>query len=111
MYGNDLHNYDHNCTGTIIEGPRNVTYLPGLSPLPIELICNVTGGTLWIVNGSKHLLESLIDGLVPGHNATGTNILVNAPVNNTEYICVSSQIGSNAKSDPAYITVAGEYSK
>ena len=101
----------YNCTGTIIEGPGNVTYLPGLTPLPIKLTCNVTGGTLWVVNGTYHLFEDLTSGLVPGHNATKTKILVNCPVNNTQYMCVSAQPGGVTISDPAYITIAGKYSK
>ena len=105
-----MHNC-YNCTGTVIKGPSNVTYLPGLTPLPIELTCNVTGVTIWIVNGSNYLLIHLTNGQVPGHSATGTNILVNSPVNNTEYICVSSQLGSYIESDPAYIIIAGECGK
>ena len=98
----------YNCIGTIIEGPSNVTYLPGLTSLPIELTCNVTGEAVWIVNGSNHLVDSLTSGLLSEHNVSGTNILVNCPVNNTEYICVSSEIGGNIKSDPAYIIISGE---
>ena len=98
-----------NCVGTIIEGPSNVTYLPGLTPLPIELTCNITGVAVWRVNGSYYFLNDLTSGLVPGHNATGTNILVNSPVNNTEYICALLDVGGNTESDPAYIIIAGEY--
>ena len=98
-------------TGTIVEGPSNVTYVPGLTPLPIELTCNVTEVPLWRVNGSFYTLVELSNGALPGHSHTGTNILINIPVNNTEYICVSvtnnGQTISN--SDQAYIIIAGEY--
>ena len=96
-------------TGAIIEGPSNVTYLPGLTPLPIELTCNVTGVPLWRVNSIDYTLARLTDGDLPGHNRTGTNILVNSPVNNTEYICVSVTNDGETSSDPAYIIIAGEY--
>ena len=98
-------------TGTIIKGPSNVTYLPGVTPLPIELTCNVTGVTIWIINGSNHFLYSFTSGQVPGHNATRKNILVNNPVNNTKYICMSAQLNDVTVSDPAYIITAGEYGK
>ena len=106
-------NYEQSCTytitGTVIEGPSNVTYLPGLTPLPIELICNVTGLAAWRVDGTTYTLGELTNGNLPGHNRTGTNILVNSPVNNTEYICLSQAIGDDTSSDPAYIIIAGEY--
>ena len=95
--------------GTIIEGPSSVTYVPGFTQLPIELTCNVTGFPSWRVNGTVYILTSLSNGALPGHNATGTNILIDSPVNNTEYICVSSTIDGEASSDPAYITIAGEW--
>ena len=95
--------------GAIVEGPSNVTYIPGLTPLPIELICNVTGRPSWIVNESDYLLSSLTNGALPGHNRTGTNILVNRPVNNTQYICLSTTNDSKILSVPAYIIIAGKY--
>ena len=98
-------------SGIVIEGPSNVTYLPGLTPLPIELTCSVTGVASWRVNGSDYVLASLTNGVLPGHNRTGTNILVNIPVNNTEYICVSLTNDGETSSDPTYIIIAGEYNK
>ena len=94
--------------GTIIEGPSNVTYLPGLTPLPIELTCNVTGVAAWRVNGTSYILADLTNGELPGHSRTRTNILVNSPVNNTEYICISATNDGETTSDPAYIIIAGE---
>ena len=102
MYVSQLH------AGAIIEGPSNVTYLPGVTPLPIELICNVTEIASWIVNGTDYRLSSLADGELAGHNRNGTNILVDSPVNNTEYICVSQTNDDDTTSDPAYIFVASE---
>ena len=95
--------------GTIIEGPSNVTYLPGLTPLPIELTCNVTGVAIWRVNGTAYVLTDITNEALPGHNHTGTNILVNSPVNNTEYICVSLTNDGVVSSDPSYIIIAGNY--
>ena len=99
----------HVRTGTPIKGPSNVKYLPDLTPLPIELICNDTGVTSWRVNGTDYALTNLTNGGLPGHNLNGTNILVNGPVNNTEYICVSAMNFAFLTSAPAYLTVAGEY--
>ena len=95
--------------GIIIEGPNDVTYLPGLTPLPIELTCNVTGVASWRVNGTDYLLSSLNNGALPGHSRTGANILVNSPLNNTEYICVSLTNDGVVSSDPSYIIIAGNY--
>ena len=94
-------------TGAIIEGPSNVTYIPGLTPLPIELTCNVTGVAAWRVNGSSYTLSSLTDGALPGHSRTGTNLLVNSPVNNIEYVCLSQTNDGVTLSVPAYIISAG----
>ena len=94
--------------GTIVEGPNNVTYIPGLTPLPIEMICNCTGEILWIID---NIFYDLADGAPPGHSSTGTNILVNSPVNNTEYICISPTYNpsvNSTHSDPAYIVIAGK---
>ena len=98
--------------GSIIEGPSNVTYLPGLTPLPIELTCNVTGVVIaWRVNGSvtAYLLGDLTNGALPGHNVRRTSILVNSPVNNTEYVCVFLDAGNQTDSDPACVVIAGEF--
>jgi len=101
----------HNCTGTIIEGPTNITYIPGVTPLPIELTFSVTGVAGWRVNNLTYALGDLTNGRLPGHSRTGTNILVNSPVNNTEYICRSQTNDDTFSSDPAYIIIAGEYDK
>ena len=93
----------------MIAGPSSVTYLPELTSLPIVLTCNVTGIATWTVNDTDYTLANLADGELPGHNHTGTNILVTSPVNNTEYICVSLTNDGKTRSVPAYIVIAGEY--
>ena len=95
--------------GTVIEGPSNVRYIPGLTPLPIELTCNVTGVAAWRIDNQSYTLNELTNGILPGHSRTGTNILVNSPVNNTEYICISTTNDGETRSDPAYIIIAGEH--
>ena len=94
--------------GIVIEGPSNITYVPGLTTLPIELTCSVTGVASWEVNSTIYRLDQLDNGDLPGHSRTGTNILVDSPVNNTEYICVSQTNDGSTLSDPAYIIIAGE---
>ena len=79
--------------------------------LPIELICDVTGIPIWRINGSLHALEDLFNGVVAGHNSSGTNLLVNSPVNNTKYVCVSQTTNGNINSNPAYIFLAGKSDK
>ena len=101
----------HTVLGTIVEGPSSVTYIPGLTPLPIEMRCNCTGYITWKINKLLYLLSLISIGVVPGHSHNGTNILVNSPVNNTEYICVSpsnTAALNDVCSDPAYIVIAGE---
>ena len=76
--------------------------------MPIKLTCNVTGVAAWIVNSVTYRLGDLSNEALPGHSRTGTNILVNSPVNNTEYICVSQTNDGDTSSDPAYVIIAGE---
>ena len=99
------------CIGraTIIQAPNNVTYFPGLTPLPVVMICNVTGVAAWIVNDTTYFLSDLSNGLLLGHNRTGTNMLINIPVNNTEYVCLSQTNDGSVQSEPAYIYIAGKF--
>ena len=111
MYGHDLY---YNCAGTITEGPSNVTYIPGVSSLPIEMTCTVTGGGIpaWIINSTRpsYSIADLAMNALPGHSNSGTNILVNSPVNSTSYTCVLPTIhGNETSSDTAYVFVAGKY--
>ena len=100
-------------TGAINEGPSSVIYLPGVTPLPIELTCRATGSVIaWIVNDTNYDVVQLINRALPGHELANTNILVNSPVNNTEYICVfENDDGNETYSDPAYVVIAGKYIK
>ena len=91
------------CIGTTIQSPSNVTYLPGVTPLPIELTCDVTAVVVWRVNSTNHLISDIMNGMLQGHNIIGTNILIITPVNNTKYVCRN---GTN-DGDPYYISVAG----
>ena len=101
------------CTGTVIEGPSNVTYHPGITPLPIEITCNVSIGTvkLWMINNSYWLYIQLFEGRLPGHRLNETdNILISSPVNNTKYTCVSYAYQDEIEffSYPGYVIIAGE---
>ena len=109
MYNSHNQLVTYTNTGIVIEGPSNVTYLPGLTTLPIELTCNVTGVAAWRVNGTNYTIARLTNGGLLGHDHTGTNILVNSQVNNTEYICVSLTNDGEISSDPAYIIIAGKH--
>ena len=60
--------------------------------LPIELICDVTGIPIWIINDTLYLPANLFSGEVAGHNSSGTDILVNSPVNNTKYVVCLRQL-------------------
>ena len=90
-------------------GPSNFTYLPNVTLLPINLTCNVTGVVTWRINGTFYIPTNYINGTLPGHHRAGTNLLIDSPVNNTEYICVSMNNYSVLISDPAWIIIAGEY--
>ena len=103
----------HTIVGHVNEGPNDVIYFPGQTPLPIELICNVTGYPTWrvTINGStdEYTLNALLNGGLNGHNASGHNILINVPVNNSEYVCISN-VGTNAiPSDPAFLFFTGKF--
>ena len=99
-------------TGTIIEGPQNVTYLPGQTPIPLAVVltCSVTeGALLWRVNGTDYTIEDISSGELQGHSNDGTNLVIVNPMNNTQYICVSVTDGNgDTLSDPAYIIIPGK---
>ena len=97
-------------TGIIIEGPSNVTYIPGRTPLPIELTCNITGFPSWRVNGTLYSVGDLRAGMPEGHDISGSNIVINIPMNDTEYICISSVLdAADVTSPPAFLYIAGKY--
>ena len=78
----------------------------------IKLTCNASGELLWRINGTNYTHTQLINGTLPEHNdsSNGTGmILINYPVNNTEYLCVSqSNDGIIIISNPVYIIIAGK---
>ena len=94
-------------------GPGIVVAHPGQT---VELLCNLTGLTNWIVNGQRHTLNELVNGSLPGHSINGTNIIVediviNDPRNGSKYICVLPQLPplTEIRSDPTNLYVTGEY--
>ena len=103
------------CTvGVVIEGPSTVIYFPGQTMLPIELMCNVTGFKTWevTINGIEYELTpgALLVGDLAGHNVTANhNIVINVPVNNSRYICVSNVLSQTTSSDPAFLYIAGKF--
>ena len=103
------------CTvGVIIEGPSTVIYFPGQAMLPIELICNATGFKTWdvTINGVEKGVtpNDLANNRLAGHSVTvDSNILINVPVNNSKYICVSNDQVYATRSDPAFLYIAGKF--
>ena len=91
-------------TGTIIvEEPGVVIYHPGVT---VELTCDISPGVAWVVNNNSYLRNELRRGDVPGHNASGINILIlNNPLNNSQYACSDSDNEGRVYT----ILVAGEY--
>ena len=85
-----------------------MTYLPNVTSLPINLTCNVTGVVTWRINGAFYTPTNHTNGALPGHRLAETNLLIDSPVNNTEYICLSTNNYSVLISDPAWIIIAGE---
>ena len=54
-------------------------------------------------------LDDLMGGRVAGHSANGPNILINVPVNDTNYTCLSNTVGApGLPSLPAFLYIAGE---
>ena len=74
--------------------------VPGITTSPVQLNCDITPVAAWIVNNDTLLLNQL--GSI-GHGHNGTNIVINNPMNNSEYFCTD---GLN-NGEPYYIFVAG----
>lgn len=91
--------------GIIIQSPTNFIYLPGQTPLPITLTCDISPGAGWRVNNQVYFISNLLMGSPQGHNVTGINIVIFTPMNGTRYACITGR----ADGDPYYIFVAGEY--
>ena len=70
MYFDNGHNHINMLhVGTTIKGPSDVIYHPGVTPLPIELMCNVTAGVViaWRIGGSTYTVGQLASGISSGH--------------------------------------------
>ena len=82
--------------------------------LPIELICNVTGFATWRVdfnNGTngEFTPNGLLNNNLNGHGVNGNNILINVPMNNTKYVCVSNEGLSATLNNPTFLYIAGKH--
>ena len=62
----------------------------------------------WEVDGMRYGLDELLDGDLPGHISSGTNITVSGPVNGTKYVCVIPTVPPNPiiMSEPAFLYIA-----
>ena len=92
-------------SGTSVSAPANFTFFPGATTLPIQLTCDVAGGSLWIMNNNTNPVILVLFQLGgTGHDRNGSNILINDnPMNNSEYVCANDQITGQ----PYHIFVAG----
>jgi len=98
----------------INEGPTTTIAFPGQS---IELTCAVSGALpYWIINEVQYTLNELFEGILPGYNSSGTNLLVlnieiNDVRNGTMYSCGISQTPPTpdiVSTPPAVLIVAGK---
>ena len=77
-------------------------YHPGVT---VELTCDISDGVAWVVNNNSYLRRDLRRGDLPGHNISGSNILImNNPINNSQYVCSNGDIEGGIY----VILVAGE---
>jgi len=94
-------------------GPGRVIVHPGQD---VELLCNITGGTAWRVNGrGPYGISALRNGIISGHSSYGRNIIVknvmlNDIRNGTWYKCVVTQgdLILN-ESSATHLFIAGEF--
>ena len=95
--------------GAVIEGPSDVIYFPNQGP--VELTCIISeGSTGWRLNGDRiYTLTEIRNGNLTGHSLNGTTFVINIPINNTEYNCVSIRDAGNIISDPAFLYIAGRF--
>ena len=94
----------------VIQAPAEIIYRPNDNP--VELRCTITGGgsTGWQINGDHVFTVSTIrGGRLDNHTVTAneTNLIVQIPTNNTEYVCVSIRDAGNLFSSPVYLYIAG----
>ena len=95
--------------GAVIKGPSSIIYFPGQEL--VQLTCEIfEGSTGWSVNGSNAVtLSDINNSGLPGHSLNGTSLVINTPMNNTEYVCVSISDDGNLQSDPVFLFVAGKF--
>ena len=95
--------------GAVIQGPSDIIYFPNEGP--IILNCTISdGSTGWSVNGAPAIsLSAIRGGAIPGHNVSGTSLVINTPVNNTEYVCLSIRDEGDIPSEPAFLYIAGMF--
>ena len=74
--------------------------------MTIELTCDTSPVIGWLVNGIGYVFSELQDGILPGHNVNGSNILITSnPMNNSQYICSDGFTNGGVY----HILVAGGY--
>ena len=97
--------------GAIVEGPSDVIYFPNQGP--VEVTCTISqGSTGWRLNGDRiYTLTEIRNGSLTGHSLNGSNLVINTPINNTEYNCLSIRDDGNVISDPAFLYIAGRLSQ
>ena len=92
----------------IINGSGVFIYIPGEGPVEINCTAEGEDSIIWIVNGTTFPIFNLINGALPNHGINGTNIVIDVPVNNTEYICAVFVMDLIITSDPVIIYIAGK---
>ena len=72
----------------------------------MEFTCDVSAALGWWANGIAYLFNRLQNGDLPGHNVSGSNILITSnPMNNSQYVCSDGYNNGGMYR----ILVAGEY--
>ena len=95
-----------------VVSPTTVILFPGENST--VFLCKVNPSIIvvsWEVNGMSFRLDELVDGDLPGHNSSGSNITVSIPVNGTKYVCVipATPPALPILSDPAFLYIAGKF--
>ena len=94
-----------------VVSPTDVILFPGETSAEFECVIDPSVILIsWEVDGIRYGLDQIFDGLLPGHNATESNITVSVPVNGTSYVCVIPRTPPNPTiiSDPAFLYIAGK---
>ena len=94
-----------------IVSPTTVILFPWETSAVFECVVNPSIiVTSWEVNGTDYRLDMLFAGNLSGHNVSGRNITVSAPVNGTKYVCVIHVIPPKdpIKSDNVFLYIASK---